>query len=131
RARPDINVVAEHRRRYLFNVAQFRDYAVTDAAVVPELRVAADNEIPEVINDEVATERRFARELDAGDDLNELVRHFVNHRWPHAVTPAAEATYDHRPEALGSPIAVVGAKIIADVLEHGGLNVSLLRQIRS
>src|SRR6516165_3053733 len=112
--RADIHIVADHGRGRLINPPQADYDAVADTAIVAELCIAADHDAAEVIDDEVPTDLNLARQLDPGDDLNELECYLVDEReelakegGSDAVTPAAETIHDQRPEALGAPTATV------------------------
>jgi hypothetical protein len=67
----DVHVVADHRCARLINSAQPDYDAVKDTAVVAELRIAADPNSAEVV-DEVSTNLGFARQFNPGNDLNQL-----------------------------------------------------------
>src|SRR5262249_37863200 len=125
RARADIDIVADGRRALVLDPPQADDDAVTDTAVVAELRVAADNNAAEMIDDEIMPDLGLAGQLDPGDNLHELEEHVINERVelaqqhrPHCVSPAAETVHHHRPESLGAPSAVVSTQVLSDIVKH-------------
>src|SRR5262245_47182856 len=126
------------RCSFFCNPAQADNNAIPDPAIVSELGIAANNDSAKMVNDEIAPDIHFARQLDAGDNLNELEHDLVDkreefsqNRWPHLIAPSPKAIDEHDPEPLGAPISFVGSQIVADVFKHRCLNALLATPVAS
>jgi hypothetical protein len=125
RSGADIRAIADNRRSALTRVTKPHGDSISDHAIIPEYRVSTYDNAAKVINAKAPAKLRFTRKFDARKDLHQQLKHFVRERkWkpkrptPNPVTPITEPVDDHDPETLTSPLAIVGAPILADVLEH-------------
>jgi hypothetical protein len=106
-------------------MAQANRYSVTNDNVVAENRIAADNDVAEVLNFEPFADRRFARQIDSGQNLTDRLEEFVKERkrlsncsGANAVTPTSKAVNHHYPETASQNIAFVSNPVFAKVFEH-------------
>src|ERR1700730_6300694 len=128
-------MIADDGRAFFLDSTQPDHDAVANPAIVTELGVSAYDNSAKMINDEVATNPNFARQLYSRDDLDEFEQHPIDQReefpqqgGPDAVTPTAEAIDHHHPETLGTPISLMRSKIITDVVKHRRLPGFAIRE---
>jgi hypothetical protein len=105
--------------------AQANRYSVANDDVVAENRIAADNDVAEVLNFEPFADGRFGRQFDSGQNLTDRLEEFVKKRkrlsncsGAKAVTPTSKAVNHHYPETAPQNIAFVSNPVFAKVFEH-------------
>jgi hypothetical protein len=105
--------------------AQANRYSVTNYDVVAENRIAADNDVAEVLNFKPVADGRFARQVDSGQNLTDRFDEFVKKRkrlsncsGANAVTPTSKAVNHHYPETAPQNIAFVSNPVFVKVFEH-------------
>src|ERR1700738_2950979 len=76
-ARTNIDIVADHRGKFLIDSAKANGYSVANPAVVAKCCISAYDDATEMIDCEIAANCCFTWQFDTGDDLNKFVKQLI------------------------------------------------------